>query len=185
MYVRDVYLGKGALRIADGDVVVDLGANMGNFTNLALACGTRVRVVAVEPNRQLNQTFWRSLSLNAGHVERVTLVRAFLGGTGDLLGEMLTRPEYLAAEFISEADLIEAGALSRVDFLKCDIEGGEFGLLKRGSALLGMTRKLAIEVHAFAGDVDQFIHMLVDEGFSILRTKRDPDGSATVLAVRE
>jgi len=39
IYVRDVYLRYGLLTIEDGDVVLDLGANMGNFTNLALAHG--------------------------------------------------------------------------------------------------------------------------------------------------
>lgn len=39
MYVRDCYLKSDALEIKDGDVVLDLGANVGNFTNLALAHG--------------------------------------------------------------------------------------------------------------------------------------------------
>lgn len=185
MYVRDSYLRHGTLRVADGDVVLDLGANMGNFTNLALACGTKVRVVAVEPSEELNRTFWRSVGVNRGHRERVTLLRAFLGGTGSIRAELLSAPQYRDAAVMTEAELLLAGALDRIDFLKCDIEGGEFELLHRDSALLGLTRKLAIEIHAFAGDVDQFIRMLVDAGFGIRSIKRDPDGTATVLATRK
>lgn len=43
MYVRNQYLGHGTLAIQDGDAVVDLGVNMSNSTNLALAHGSRVR----------------------------------------------------------------------------------------------------------------------------------------------
>ena len=64
------------------------------------------------------------------------------------------------------------------------IEGGEFGLLHRKSALLGMTRKLAIEVRTFAGNVHAFIHMLKEVGFTVRHIQRDPDGSATVLPRR-
>jgi hypothetical protein len=85
---------------------------------------------------------------------------------------------------MTEEELLEATSLKCVDFLKCDIEGGEFGLLHRESALLRMTRKLAIEVHAFAGDVQTFIHMLKEVGFTVRHIQRDPDGTATVLARR-
>src|SRR4051812_49591430 len=50
VWVRDCYLAGGFLAIGDGDVVVDLGANIGTFTMLALGHGQNVRVVAVEPN---------------------------------------------------------------------------------------------------------------------------------------
>jgi hypothetical protein len=64
------------------------------------------------------------------------------------------------------------------------IEGGEFGLLHRESALLGMTRELAVEVHAFAGNVHAFIHMLKEVRFTVRHIQRDPEGTATVLARR-
>ena len=57
MYVRDCYLRGGILAIRNGDNVVDLGANIGNFTNLALAHGDAVKVVAVEPNIAFNNMF--------------------------------------------------------------------------------------------------------------------------------
>lgn len=186
MYVRDTYLRNGALRVSDGDTVVDLGANMGNFTNLALACGPNVRVVAVEPSAGLNEAFRASVGLNRGHAERVKLIRAFVGRRSEkIVSAIQSDRNYADAPWISESQLIEIGKLSKIDFLKCDIEGGEFGLLDRNSKLLAMARSLAIEIHAFEGNVDGFIEDLRTCGFSVASIKRDPDGTATVLARRQ
>lgn len=184
MYVRDTYLHNGLLTIEDGFVVVDLGANMGNFTNLALACGSNIRVIAVEPNLDSNLLFNKSVGLNTGHLERVTLIRAFLGSHCDKSYSLIEDARYADAPWISEEQLIADNRLSTIDFLKCDIEGGEFGLLAKASKLLAMTCSLAIEIHAFAGSVDGFIGNLKQCGFSILAIKHAPDGSATVLAKR-
>src|SRR4051812_15958000 len=48
IWVRDVYLNHGRLSIPPDATVVDLGANMGNFTVLALGHGPGVRCVSVE-----------------------------------------------------------------------------------------------------------------------------------------
>src|SRR5882762_7220432 len=84
MYVRDTYLRGGCLDIDDGDIVVDLGANMGNFTNLALAHGPRVKVIAVEPSHALLRSMKASLALNDGFAERVSVVQAFLGDASSM-----------------------------------------------------------------------------------------------------
>lgn len=181
MYVRDVYLRRGVLEIENGDIVVDLGSNMGNFTNLALAHGPSVRVVAVEPNSELNRAWKESIHLNKGFAERADLIRAFVGDMGDLQQNLLHDPRYADARWLSENEFIAASKINHINFLKCDIEGGEFGLLMPGSKILSMTQKIAIEVHQFAGDVDAFLGMLSAEGFSIKYIQRDPDGSVIAL----
>jgi FkbM family methyltransferase len=185
MYVRDSYLGGGLLRVQDGDTVVDLGANMGNFANLALSSGNTVRVVAVEPSLAMNTSFRRSVGLNSGYMPRVNLIRAFLVGIPQTVQCVIAQDvNYHGAPRMSEADLIKEGHLTKVDFLKCDIEGGEFQLLTADSKLLAMTQSIAIEVHAFAGDVHEFIERLRRCGFGIVAAKYDPDGTATVLGKR-
>ena len=47
-----------------------------------------------------------------------------------------------------------------------------------------MTKALAVEVHAFAGDVAKFIADIESCGFIIGPIQHDPDGSATFLAKR-
>jgi FkbM family methyltransferase len=166
-------------------MVVDLGANIGNFTNLALAHGGSVRVVAVEPSRQLNEALELSLALNQGHRERVRILRAFVGGLPEKQKAIIENDQnYVDAPWISEAELIQSAGISRVDFLKCDIEGGEFDLLRRDSRLLQMTEKLAIEVHAFGGDVDAFVQLLRDQGFAVRLRKDASDRSCVLLAAK-
>jgi FkbM family methyltransferase len=152
MYVRDCYLGHGLLVIHDGDIVLNLGANMGNFANLALAHGPRVRVVAVEPKHENNSFFWELLRCNPGHEERATLLQAFVGNRTAVQTRISEHGDACAAaRWLTPEELIEECGLHRINFLKCDIEGSEFGLRSSGSPLLAMTHSLAAEVHAWGG----------------------------------
>jgi FkbM family methyltransferase len=128
IWVRDVYLSQDFLRIDPDAIVVDLGANMGNFSMLALGHGPGVRLIAVEPSAERNECFRRQLAAN-GWEHRVRLERCFLGEQGTAQTELLEQSEYQGAEFISQVEFIERNQLARIDFLKCDIEGSEFGLL--------------------------------------------------------
>lgn len=186
MYVRDCYLRGGTLAIRDGDTVVDLGANVGNFTNLALAHGGAVRVVAVEPSLALNEAFEKSVGGNPGFRSRVTLIRGFLGEPCEKQ-LALTRDDrnYRDAEWLSEAGFLEKAGIDRIDFLKCDIEGGEFALLGPGSRLVDMTRSLAVEIHAFSGDVESLVASLGARGLIPRHRDNHPDGSCVLLASRE
>jgi FkbM family methyltransferase len=183
IYVRDCYLRGGSLAIRPGDTVLDLGANVGVFTNLALAHGARV--VAVEPNSVFNAALVASVGLNLGYAERLCLIRAFVGEAGDMQRMLIAEREtYRDAPWLSESRLIEIGALGRVDFLKCDIEGSEFTLFDADSRLLKMTRSLAVEVHSFAGDVERFVDMIRAAGFSIVYRADAADRSCVLLASR-
>lgn len=186
MYVRDTYLRDGWLNIRPHDTVFDLGANMGNFTNMALAIEPTVRVIAVEPSIYLNNVFTKSVGSNVGHLTRTSLIRAFLGCPNEKTKAVLAADEnYANAEWNTEEQLLERANIQSIDFLKCDIEGGEFGLLLTpNSKLLAMTRALACEVHAFAGDVTNFLANIESCGFVIGPIKHDPDGSVTFLAKR-
>ncbi|NCX97684.1 MAG: FkbM family methyltransferase [Planctomycetia bacterium] len=185
MYVRDCYLRHGTLAIHDGDMVVDLGANVGNFTNLALAHGEAIRVVALEPSRALNEAFEKSVAKNPGFRSRVTLVRGFIGEPCDKQ-LALTRddPNYRDAKWLAEAEFLAQARISRVDFLKCDIEGGEFSALGPGSRLVDMVQSLAVEIHAFAGDVESLVSSLCDRGLIPRHRDNHPDGSCILLASR-
>jgi hypothetical protein len=99
MYVRDTYLRNGLLTNEDNEVVVDLGANIGNFTNLALAHGESINCVSVEPNQSLNASFQKSVTLNTGFIERSTLIRAFLGSRYAKQDSMLKDAQCEGAEW--------------------------------------------------------------------------------------
>lgn len=186
MYVRNVYLKNDWLTIKPNDTVVDLGANMGNFTNMALAIDPSIKVIAVEPNIFSNAVFNKSVGLNPSHLARVMLIRAFLGKTNSKISVVIDRDaNYSGVEWLSEQELIDRANIQSIDFLKCDIEGGEFGLLTKDSKLLAKTKSLAVEVHAFAGDVSKFIADIESVGFIIGPVQVDPDGTSTFLAKKK
>ena len=182
MWVRDSYLKEDFLAISPGDSVVDLGANRGRFTMLALAHGSGVRVVAVEPGQDFVECLLRTAGRN-GWEDRVHVVRALLGGKSAAQESMLQQTRYAGVRFMEQAEFIEHEGIERIDFLKCDIEGSEFELLTPDSPLLDITRQLAIEIHADAGDPNVFLEMLKGEGFEIGPVQWD-GGSCVALAKR-
>lgn len=178
MYARNVYLADN-FSIKDDALVIDLGANMGNFTNLALAHHDSVRVISVEPSLLLNQYFDYSLNLN-GWGDRALLLRGFIGSLPDKIGN---DDNYKDARVIDQSEILTYCKGRRIDFMKCDIEGGEYHFLDDHS-LLDNTDMLAIEIHAFAGNPNIFLQFIKEIGFNIQRIKSEPDGTCTCLAYR-
>ena len=174
IWVRNVYLQHGYLEIAPDAVVVDLGANTGAFTMLALAHGPGVKVVSVEPHRVHAAALRRQAALN-GWAGRVALEPCFIGGGGGVPREILENPGCSGAGFLDQESFVRKHRLERIDFLKCDIEGGEFELFAAESPLLEITRQLAMEVHGHAGDRHAFIRALERRGFEVGRVIHHAD----------
>jgi FkbM family methyltransferase len=181
IWVRDVYLRDDYLCIEPHSTVVDLGANLGNFTLLALA-HSGVRVLAVEPSRRLSESLERAVAFN-GWSDRLQLARVFVGEMTEVQHRALTSdPEYAGVPCMPEAELLQLAGLQRVDFLKCDIEGSEFFLLEAGSHLLSITRQIAVEIHPWGGKVETFVQALKVHGFHIGPVRHDASGCCIALA---
>ena len=181
IWVRNVYLKNNFIKIPDEGIVVDLGANIGTFTMLALASGKACKVIAVEPNIEFNKLLLRQIAYN-NFSERVKLQRFFIGSFSSIQKEMLLANESKDAQFINQKEFIEVNKFSWIDFLKCDIEGSEYDFIS-DTSLLEITKQLAIEIHDSAGDRNIFIDKLKELGFAIGPIKDDP-GSCIVLAKR-
>jgi len=167
IWVREVYSRDGFLKIPDDGLVVDLGANMGNFTAMALASNPTARVIAVEPGARNVAKFHATMAAN-GFADRATLCRAFVGiFSPQQHSDVATDPSYADAERLSEPDFIARYGIERIAFLKCDIEGSEYFLLDPQSRLLDMADRVGIEVHAFGGDVKAFLAELERRGFTL------------------
>ena len=175
IWVRDVYLKNDFVKIPDKGLVIDLGANAGNFSVLALSHNNNIRLIAVEPNKELNKIFWEQIDLN-GWRDRVVLNRYFIGTMSATQKMMLNDINTQDAEFISAEEFIKLNNIQRIDFLKCDIEGSEFGLIENNAPLLRITEQLAIEIHDSAGDRNHFLSKLKELGFTIGPVKQDPGG---------
>jgi FkbM family methyltransferase len=180
IWCRDVYLGKG-LAIRDGDIVVDLGANMGNFTLLALAHGPSVKVVAVEPNSLLIELLRAQLRLN-GWEDRCALIPAFVGRPAERVIAS-TQQDSPMSPTVSEAVILEGIGQGEIAFLKCDVEGGEYALFSEDSQLLRRTRQLAFELHYQDGDKNELLARLERLGFQT-RCERPSQDDGVYHAVR-
>ena len=175
LWVRGVYLDGGFLSLPTEGVVVDLGANRGYFTALAATAAPDAKIVAVEASPMACEAIRQLVALN--HWEnRVTLVPHFIGGRTSAQDDKAIVPDADGIAYIPQDELMARHDLSRIDFLKCDIEGSEFELLTPGSPLLKAARQLAVEVHDFAGDRAGFIAMLKKEGFETRVHSADANG---------
>jgi amino acid adenylation domain-containing protein/FkbM family methyltransferase len=75
IFVEQMYLRHG-VSVADGDVVVDVGANIGMFAAQVALRAPSARIVAIEPARSAFETLRRNAALYGG---RWTCVQAALG----------------------------------------------------------------------------------------------------------
>ena len=94
-------------------------------------------------------------------------IRYFIGSASRTQKEMLADPNSKDANFITQKEFIKLNNLTRIDFLKCDIEGSEFEFIA-DTDLLQITQQLAIEIHDNAGDRNEFIIKLQELGLKLV-----------------
>ncbi len=169
MYGRGVYFRGPGLPVQPGDVVVDLGANRGLFTLLALKLGAS-KVVAVEAQSGFIPLIQELLEKN-DCASGAILVWSLVGSHTGLLF-------YPAAQATAShwrgmpprqsiCELIRAHSIDRIDFLKIDIEGSEFDLFEQTSDWLPKVGRLAMELHVAFGAVNRIAKALLSDGFRV------------------
>jgi FkbM family methyltransferase len=172
IWVRDPYLGD-FLAIPEDATVVDLGANMGVFTALALGHGPGVKVLSIEADPNECVRLRATLAVNDPDC-RATVVNAFVGGITAFQSDLKTSDRASAIPTISEEEVLARAGGGPVHFLKCDIEGSEFALLKSPGPLFAAAIQFAAELHPDSGDVDAAIAQLQKMGFEVLRRDHPP-----------
>jgi FkbM family methyltransferase len=144
------------LRIREGDVIMDAGANIGDFTvKAAIKTGPKGLVIAVEPSPLALEYLYRNVELNG--LENVIVCNAFIASgmeprwvrkAGSYLVE--GSPEDPLASPIpttSLSEILDKCAVGHLDVLKMDIEGSESTVF--GDApFLSSVRELAVETHS-------------------------------------
>jgi FkbM family methyltransferase len=145
--------------VSEGDVVLDIGANLGLVTlRLAARVGRQGRVHAFEPNpamlRLLTQTIARSAAdrvtlhpIGLGEADGALTLSALVGNAGSATFAVSPGAGY---SVVAEAkvrrldDFAAEIGLDRLDFIKIDVEGFEFSVLKGGASLIGRLRPKVI-----------------------------------------
>jgi FkbM family methyltransferase len=154
---------SGFYRPADGDVIVDAGANVGIFTIQMARQNRRCRVIALEPFPEnfeyLEANVARACPKNVTCCE-VALGAGFSRGEMQAAGsrslDHVLRVDSSAADGVPVIplsglfDLVRAdfAGAQAIDFLKVDIEGSEHDVFAAASPdVLGRFKRIAMEYH--------------------------------------
>jgi FkbM family methyltransferase len=157
LWLEHVYT-EGFYRPADGDVIVDAGANVGLFAIQMARQNRRCRVIALEPFAEN----FRYLKANVASAcpQTVTCCEIAMGA-GFSKGEMrevgsrsldhVLRVDSKSADGIPVvplSGLFDLTHTQEIDFLKIDIEGSEHDVFAAASpGVLGRFKRIAMEYH--------------------------------------
>ena len=140
---------QGAMRrvVRRGDVVFDIGANVGLHTVLLSSlAGPEGRVFAFEPNRELYPALARTVAC-LGNTALLTYALSDRTESAALFvpldHSMASLSDWTKGKFEAEAhsvpcelrrmdDLVGSGELPTPDFIKCDVEGAELTVFQGG-----------------------------------------------------
>jgi len=147
--------------VGEDDIVVDIGAHIGRYTLRAASKASKV--IAVEPDPSNFRLLESNVALNG--LSNVVLVsKAMSSRAGPRLlrragrsntGMSTLLPDSSGREASSEDIIVDgetldhlvgAHALSRIDWLKIDVEGHEVAVLEGAPAALRVTQKMVLEV---------------------------------------
>jgi FkbM family methyltransferase len=164
IFAHQCYARHGEL--VDATHILDLGANAGVFTLFALLEAPNAHVHAVEAQAGFVESFKHNLNTN-GLQERATIEQAVVGGghddwTNSLLAKEPDLQVFNIQDYINQVGIC--------DFIKCDVEGGEFPLLSGDIDWLDNVRSMVMEVHHDKGNAKQLETTLQEQGF-IVKTK--------------
>lgn len=148
------YYNNREKRINKGDIVVDLGGNIGVFNRWAYSEGAEM-VISFEPDKRYFDLLSlnadpRSILFNAAVSDRIGEIELFesshLGGS-NLFGTQENANSYRVRTYTLDY-LFESKLIDRIDFLKIDIEGSEILALNGiSNENLMKVKNIAMEYH--------------------------------------
>jgi FkbM family methyltransferase len=188
-------------RVNSEDVVVDVGAHIGRYA--LIAARNASKVVAVEPDPSNFQLLQRNVSLNGfSNVVLIPKALSSVAGTRPLVlagkentgtsrlvsGESAVNrspdanSSVVSVETETLDQLVDANGLTRIDWLKIDVEGHEIAVLQGGESALRITRRLALEVTDTTQD--RCRRILESAGFGIDSVEKGDPASNWLMSKR-
>lgn len=140
-------------------MVVDLGASIGPFSIAAALLGAKV--IAVDIAQESLKKLKEQAELN----HCLDKIKIILGAVGPNSGMCIDQIEKVP---VLEFDqLLRENNIQIVNFLKIDIEGSEFDLLKNNNNWLHKVEKIAMEVHPAYGNPKELKEILQRYSFDV------------------
>ena len=184
--------------VSRGDVVLDIGANLGLHTVLlSKLIGPEGKLFAFEPNPALLPTLRRTVgeltnaTLQTWALSDQTGRRAFFVPADDTKASLADWTDEAidgkAQEGVCEQrrldDLLGEGAIAVPDFIKCDVEGAELLVFRGGRTVLDRTNApiVLFEVNAYtaegfglaASDAKEFLERLPSPKYHFFEIRDD------------
>ncbi|HEU5092842.1 MAG TPA: FkbM family methyltransferase, partial [Nitrospira sp.] len=186
----EIFLREDYGSVADGAVVLDLGANIGTFAVYAGTTAKRVTVYAYEPMSEFYRLLQDNIRLN--HLEDA--VRCFNRAVSSDSSErelVVSGPKVFFPTFFPQdrensgsavrvqcttlAEIIDTNKLQRFDLLKMDCEGDEYDILyATPKAYFDRIAEIRLEYHNLAGErrnVDSLTDFLRQVGYEVTVAK--------------
>ena len=160
IYIEKKYFPSSDFKITPNMTIIDLGANVGVFTVLAAILGRRV--IAVEIIQDFVEEIKKNVAMNNCANKVIVMCGAIGYNTGHTIKEITTNVNKLEMQ-----DIIKKYDINIVDFLKIDIEGSEFDVIKKDSNWLSRVKLIAIEIHSQYGDAYNLKTILEKKGFEV------------------
>jgi FkbM family methyltransferase len=188
------------------DLVVDVGANVGLFTELSLQKGAK-KVISLEVNRKSIETFQKIHSNNdsislipKGLSNETGFVDIYINPENSLISSTLKSHDSSlnlqdSVEMIGLSDLIKDNKLKKIDLIKIDVEGSEYSIFDRASIEdLSKIGAILLEFHDNFGNIlnDSIISKLEGAGFTYeiyqddcVGIGNDYEERGTIFAIRK
>lgn len=171
LFGRSVYT-RGFTALPEIETMVDLGANRGLVSLFGAKCLGARWVLGVEPTKSYTELFRKLAADNGLGGDQLHRIEAACGPQ--------TKDGVIAVD-----DIMQQFRIPEIDFLKCDIEGGEQGVfLEGGTDFLRKTKRIALELHPnFGVDNNAIERCLNAAGFTCTWT--DAAGQDVEIALAD
>lgn len=180
--------------LADGDVVIDVGAHIGVFALYAAKRNPRGRVIAVEPAPLNLELLRENLSRNrAGNVvvhaiglsDRPGEAKLYSRGDHSMysMAESTAGPVYTVARVRTLDELAGSEGLSICHLLKIDVEKLELKVLEGAPKTLAITRQVIVEAEK-EGAMHERVRALLEAAGFACEIVDDTGGGVVIFGKR-
>lgn len=194
---REIWLNREysppGYEIAPGDVVIDVGANLGVFTAFAAKQATGVLVYAYEPSpivfdylrRNVEASRLTGITLVQAAVAGVSGPRLFVEGGNKMvghLGDQSSQGQLVTCQTLE--DVFKTNDLTRCDLLKIDCEGAEYEIFEtvRPETLVRVKRIVGEYHTTDTGNIERLTGILEDRSWRIDQVNRAGPFTGTFCA---